>query len=116
MAQATVAVTVSRVWSDGVMLNVLGTLAVSAGPDTYATNGLTVNLNDPLIKAQRAPLFAAIYSSGGYTYYFTPGSNNTNGKLKIFTALGTELGNGVAIPAGNSGDTVTFHARFLGQL
>lgn len=115
MATAKVTVTVTDTDKEGRYLKVLGTLAISANPDTYVTNGLTVNLNDPLIKASRAPKQVAVRSQSGWIYAFVPGSDNTNGKLKIFTALGTELGNGVAIPAGNSGDTLTFEAFFLGQ-
>ena len=46
-----------------------------------------------------------IYSTNGvYSYSYVAGSNLTNGKIKIFTALGTELGAG-AYAAGYTADT-----------
>lgn len=118
MATATVAITVTNLdstWSDGKMYHVYGTLTLTASPATYLTGGLPVNFASPLIKATRAPKIVNLNSQNGYIYSYVPGTDNTNGLLKIFTAIGTELGNAVAIPAGNSGDVIQFEAIFLGQ-
>ena len=115
MAAATVTVSVVDTWFDGKYLHVIATLAIQANPATYVTGGLTVNLNDPKIKAQRAPKYVDVTSQSGNLYAFIAGSNNTNGLLKLFSAVNTEVGNGVAIPAANSGDTITCEFYFLGQ-
>lgn len=113
MAVATVTVTPLRSWVDG-MYHVFGTVAVSASADTYATGGLTMALNNALIKAQRTPQFVRFTGINGYEYAYINGSDNTNGKLKILTTAATELA-AAAVPAGVSGDTITFEAVFLGQ-
>jgi hypothetical protein len=118
MAVATAIPTVlsdNQIWTAGTMMHVLGSIALQASPATYVTGGLTLNFNVALIKAQRVPQRVNIWSQNGYIYSYVPGTDNTNGTMKIFTAIGTELGNGVAIPAGNSGDTITFEGIWLGQ-
>jgi hypothetical protein len=119
MALSTVTVTVKQTWFDGKMFHALGTIAIQASPGTYPTGGFTLALNDPLIKAQRVP--QAVYitpqalqgAQALYEYTYVPGTNNANGKLKIFTA-GAEVAAG-ATPVGVSGDTILFEALFLGQ-
>jgi len=119
MAVSTLTVAVKQTWSDGKMLHVIGTITIQASPGTYPTGGFTLNLNDPLIKAQRTPVVCYITpqalqgAQALYEYTYVPGSNNTNGKLKIFTA-GAEVAAG-ATPAGVSGDIILFEALFLGQ-
>jgi hypothetical protein len=119
MALSTVTVSVKHVWSDGVMLHVLGLIAIQASPGTYPSNGFTLSLSDPLIKAQRAPKKVHVYSHAKqngqtqYDYTYVTGTDNTNGKLKIFTG-GAELA-AAATPSGVSGDTIAFEALFLGQ-
>lgn len=119
MAVSTVTVTIQQTWMDMKMLHVFGTIAIQASPGTYPTGGFTLNLNDPLIKAQRAPLKVEVIPQSKqagqteYDYSFIPGSNNTNGKLKIFTGS-AELA-AAATPSGVSGDTIQFEALFVGQ-
>jgi hypothetical protein len=57
----------------------------------------------------------------GYVYAYVKGTDNSNGLIKIFVQDGTatnplaELGNGTAIPAGVSGDTISFQGRWKGM-
>lgn len=114
-AVATIAVSsMDQTWFDGKMFHVLGTVTIGASPLDYVSGGIAMSLSHPLIKAQRAPQAVYINSQNGYTYAYVPGADVTTGLLKIFTALGVEL-TVTTIPAGNSGDTITFEAIFLGQ-
>lgn len=119
MAASSVTVVVKQSYLDGKMYNVIGTLAIGAGPLTYVVGGLPVNFNDPLIKAQRTPVIVWIQpraqqaGQGKYSFVYIPGSNNTNGLLKIFNA-DVEL-TAAAIPIGVSGDIIDFEAQFLGM-
>ena len=123
MAASTITVNVATIdftWKSGKMYNVIGTLVVGASPLTYTTGGLAVSFNAELIKSQSAPLMCIVNGQANqaaqtqYDYTFTPGSNNTNGILKIFTG-GVELTGGAAIPSGVSADTIQFYAIFLGM-
>lgn len=120
MAVATVAISIvgaNQAFTTGNMTEFILTGTITASPATYTTGGIPCNLAAPaLVKAQRPPQFVDIISANGWFYAYINGSNSTNGTLKIFTALGTELANNAAIPAGNSGDTLTFRACFLGML
>jgi len=116
MAQALARITIPTILNtgfDGRFLNVFGTVAIDANPATYATGGIVMNLSHPLVKAQGPPIVVYVQGIGGLFYAFVPGSTVSNGLLKLFTAVGTELGNGVAIPAGNSGDTITFEGSWI---
>ncbi|MFI5420537.1 MAG: hypothetical protein ACHQ1H_06180, partial [Nitrososphaerales archaeon] len=99
-----VTITVKQVWFDGKMLHVLGLVAFGAG--TYPAGGLTMPLNDPLIKAQRTPQKVEIAAQAAqsaqalYEYTYIPGSDNTNGLVKIFTA-------GAEVSAGSTPSGVT---------
>lgn len=119
MAASTVTVTVTSDNQTFVIGNMLACIlsgTIAANPATYVTGGIVCNLAaSGLVKAQRPPQIVIVLSSAGWIYAYVPGTTAQNGTLKIFTALGTELGNGVAIPAGNSGDTLTFLAFWLGQ-
>ena len=115
MASASTSITVTHTHKNGDTFEVYGSVSITANPSTYTTGGLILDLNDPQIKAQRTPLEVVISSQAGNIYNYVPGTNNTNGTIKLFTALSTELGNGVAIPTTNSSDVITFHARFLGM-
>lgn len=105
----------NSVWFDGRMLFVLGTLTIDANPATYVTGGIACSFSHPLVKAQRVPKVIWFNSPSGSIYTYIPGTNVSNGLLKIFTGVNTELGNGVAIPAVNSGETVQFEGQWLGQ-
>ena len=119
MAASTVTVSVSsdnQTFSTGNMLAAILTGTIAANPATYVTGGIACNLAaSGLVKAQRPPQLVIVTSLSGWIYAYVNGTTAQNGTLKIFTALGTELGNGVAIPAGNSGDTLTFFVLWLGQ-
>lgn len=105
--------------------HVYGTLAIGASPLTYTTGGIACSfLGLDTIKASGAPLNVDVASqpavasaaAAKYVYQFLPGSSLGNGVLQIFTGAAaqaglTELSAG-AIPAGVSGDTIAFHARF----
>lgn len=113
-AVATISLTDPRqVWYDGRMLRAIFNLSITAGPATYTTGGIACSLAHPLIKAQGAPIRVTFTSSNDMEYYFVPGTTIANGLLKIFTAIGTELGAGVAIPAANSGDTIQCEGKWL---
>lgn len=122
MSVATVTVTVSQTTFQSPNFKVWGTLAISASPDAYAAGGLTLNFNDPLIKAQRVPLRVDIQGQAGYIFRYIKGTNNTDGKLKIFEQSGVddspldEYDDTVAIAAALSGDTINFYAEWLGML
>lgn len=121
MAVATAVPTVKQTDVDGKMFRVMGTVAIDANPATYAAGGLAMKLNDPLIKAQRAPQFVEVVGQAGYIYRYVAGADNTTGKLMIFEQSGVddspldEYDDTVAIAAAISGDTIQFRATFLGQ-
>lgn len=119
MAASAVTKTISQISSDQRNLNVRGTIAIAAGD--YATPGLTLDLSSgDLPVSADPPLDVRIYSknaaTGLYVYRYTPGSNNTNGKVQIFTGAAaqsplTELADG-ATPADVVADTIAFTAVF----
>lgn len=121
MAAAVATQTVKQTDVDGKMFRVVGTVAISAGPATYTLGGIAMNLNDPLIKAQRAPLFVEVIGQAGYIYRYIAGVDNTTGLLRIYEQSGVddtpldEFDDATAIPAAISGDTIQFRATFLGQ-
>lgn len=115
MATATVTDTPQVVSMEGKLQHVYGTIAVSATPDTYATGGLTIDLTGGTVHASRPPVWVEFTSSNGNIYAYVPGTTIANGKLKILSAVNTEVTNGTAIAAQYSGDTILYHAVFLGQ-
>jgi|SRR5579864_4346171 len=119
MPASTVAISVTsdnQTFMIGNMLACILTGTIGANPLTYVTGGIVCNLAAAgLVKAQRPPQLVIILSPAGNLYAFVPGTTSANGLLKIFTAINTELGNGNAIPAANSGETLTFFCLFLGQ-
>ena len=132
MASATATVTVNTypkgLTSDQRFLHVFGTIAISASPATYTTGGLALNFN-PLSNGENGfiqldvpnttPVQVYIDSVGGGLFEY--GWNKANNTIQIFAASAgaagsapfAELGNGVAIPAGVSGDTIAFEAVFV---
>jgi len=101
---------------------VSGTIAVDASPATYATGGITLNLNQSAVKASRTPVTVIIQGISGYDYSYIPGSDNSNGKLMIraqsaSASAGDPLAElaAAAVPAGVSSDTITFQATWKGM-
>ncbi len=91
--------------------DLVGTLAIGASPGTYVTNGLPLTSASAQAYSANAPFWGEIHGISGFQYLFDP----TNDTVRIFQQDGTtgaltEIGNGVAIPAGVSGDTI--YARF----
>ncbi len=121
MAASTVVVTVTQTEVTGKMFKVYGTLAIGASPLTYTLGGIAMALNDPLIKASRAPQSVDVKGQAGYIYRYVKGTDNTNGLLRIYEQSGVddtpldEFDDTVAIAAAISGDTINFVAEFLGQ-
>lgn len=123
MANAAVATpTVVNQYADS-NYHVTGTIAIDASPLEYRTGGLVLNMNQAAIKASRKPLRVTISGIAGYVYSYSPGTDNSDGKLMIFaqTASASEddplgqLANAVAIPAACSGDTLSFTAAYKGM-
>lgn len=99
-----------------------GTLVVGASPGTYTIGGILLNLNQALVKASRTPISVTITGIAGYIYEYIKGTDNSNGKLMIraqtnAAAAGDPLGElaASAIPAGVSGDTITYTASYAGN-
>lgn len=123
MATAVATPTVTSSYDDQVY-KVQGTLAIDASPATYLTGGLVMNMNIPLIKASRTPLQVTIQGIAGYQYSYVAGSDNSNGKVEVRAQTASaseddplgELASTVAIPAGVSGDTISFSATWKGML
>jgi len=124
MAAAVATLTVTKQWADQAY-HVLGTVAITVSPATYTTGGIVFNLNQASVKASRTLENATILGQAGYTYRYIKGTDNSNGLLMIFVPKVTgeaaddpmvELSNALAIPAGLSGDTITFAGIWKGML
>lgn len=103
---------------------VLGTIAVTASTATYTAGGIVLNFFQDAIKATRIPISVMISGIAGYLYEYVNGTDASNGLLMIraqkasasdHDAL-TELADATAMPAGVSGDTITFEAIWRGML
>lgn len=99
-----------------------GTATISASPATYSAGGIAMNLNQAAIKAQRTPLYVYINAgTNGYIYEFIRGTDNSNGKLKIYVQDAVaqnpliELTDATTIPAAISGDTLHIWATYRGM-
>jgi hypothetical protein len=105
------------------LLHIVGTVAISASPATYAATGLVMDFTGK-VETNRPPIAvsvrSAVASGSGATslfvYNFNPGTTPANGKLQVFTGAAAqsalaELADG-AVPAGVSGDTIQFEAWF----
>jgi hypothetical protein len=81
-------------WSDTKRIHVSVPDLILSG--SYITGGDTFNISNPLIKTGATqPLVCLFAPSTPYIYTYIPGSNLTNGKIKIFS-----LANGLELPAG----------------
>jgi len=93
-----------------------GTVAISPSPGTYVTNGLPISFTNEQLKVVSTKPAAVSFSGlAGYVYVY----DYTHATIRIFeTGNATtgvplqELANALAMPAGVSGDTITFHAEF----
>lgn len=93
-----------------------GTVAIDAAPDTYDDSGLTLNLASGTLQGG-VPEEVRFESANGWFYKYVAGTKITDGKIEIWgqepsnIGIGalplTELGDGDAIPASVSGDTIT---------
>ena len=78
---------------------------------SYSTGGDTIDFTTVIGKgylgrvfgAGKSPLYGAVYGTSGHSYGLIPGTTLANGKVKISTTAGTELGAG-AYPAAITGD------------
>jgi len=134
MAQATATLTVlpfpSGIENSQRRVHVLGNVAVTVSPATYAAGGIgaptTLNWTGMLESStnqavllntnKTTPLMAYFTSAGGSGYVYS--WNQANNKLQIFTGATaqsplTELTNAAAIPAAVSSDVIVFEAEFL---
>jgi len=99
----------------GHIFRATGTISVGSG--NYSAGGLTLDLRNGLIKAGGIPLRVSIQgrakqsSQTQYDYTYVPGTNSSDGLMKIFTG-GAEAG-ATTIPSGVTGDTLDFVAEWL---
>lgn len=123
MAAAIATLNVSGGW-DNIRYIVGGTVSITVSPATYTTGGIPFNLNQSDVKASRTPSDVQIQGISGYIYAYVKGTDNSNGLLKVFgqssgASAGDpliELASSSAIPAGVSGDTISFQGRWKGML
>lgn len=129
MAASVATATVNGSYSDS-RYHAWGTLAIGASPLTYTsggiactfvpTSGFSTPTNKPLL-ASVVPDFVIVEGLAGYTYSYIPGATLGAGLLKILVQDGVsqnplaELTTNSAIPAGVSGDTVTFIGQWPGM-
>ena len=116
MAEAKMTPTSKRVWDDGKKIHVVGTLVVAPGPDTYTAGGNAVDfvanmvdgagLGIPLPGIGAQPFYAEVQGLAYIGQY-----NPSTKKLKMIAFGGTEAAAG-AVPAGLSGDVITFYLIF----
>src|SRR6266852_3794634 len=103
-----VALAVSDIDNSGKSLYLTVILTFSG---SYATGGDTVDFTTVIGKtylgrvfvAAKSPLYGYAAGTSGHSYGLIPGTTMANGKIKISTASGTELGAG-AYPAAITGD------------
>jgi hypothetical protein len=121
-AVATVTVTQQNSFVFGNKYVVIGSVAITASPATYATGGLAMSFFQDLVKASLPPAMVIFTQETGYDYQYIPGADASAGLLKIFVQDGVsgnplaEMTNATAIPAAVSGDTINFIAIFNGML
>jgi hypothetical protein len=120
MAEASIVVTVTdEMPLPGKGFLVMGTLAVDAASDTYATGGLALGVAEfagkvPVASGQ-APKHLIATGIAGYVYEFKKATNRLQIRAQTNAAAeDAPLGElaASAIPAGVSGDTITFIALF----
>ena len=103
-----IALAITDIDNSGKSLYLTCTLTFSGN---YSTGGDTIDFTTVAGKgylgrtfqASKAPLYGAAYGTSGHSYGLIPGTTLANGKVKISTTAGTELGAG-AYPAAITGD------------
>jgi len=116
MAEAKITPTSKKVWDDGKKIHVVGLLTVAPAADTYTAGGnaldFVANMVDgaglgiPLPGIGSQPFYAEVQGLAYIGQY-----NPTTKKMKFVAFGGTEVTAG-AVPAGLSGDTITFYLIF----
>lgn len=117
MAEAKITPTSKKVWDDGKKIHVVGLLAVAPSADTYTAGGnaldFVANMVDgaglgvPLPGISAQPFWVNILGNSYFGQY-----NPTTKKVKLSVIVGgAEVAAG-AVPAGLSGDTITFYLIF----
>lgn len=108
-------------WVAGDKFSAIGTVAVSASPDTYSPGGIPFPLSSgTAIKSSKKPDYVSISGSSGYAYIYVYGTSASTGKLMIMqggaavSSPAAELG-AVAIPATVSADTIHIMMIFPGM-
>jgi len=118
MADAVATPTVTQQWFDGKRTHVIGTIAVSASPATYATGGIVCDFTGLVKGNNSAPQFMQVLGQAGFIYRFVAGATVSAGKFMIFVenTVGTNSPLAqhtvAAIGSGVSGDTINFYGIF----
>ena len=104
-------------------VDICGTAAFGASPLTYSTGGVAVSWAIPSNRFSAnsgKPVFAQFFSQtpNPVTNLYIYAYNSATAKLLIYTGAAaqtalTELTDGASIPAGVSGDSIFFVARFV---
>jgi hypothetical protein len=111
MAVATVTPTVNN-YPTGVDMGlnkgrIFGTIAISgAGNGTYQTNGLPISFSGLVAGLSGSTVMAWFNSLAGLFYAYDP----VHGTFRIYSAFGTELGNGATVTTTYTNDTIEFEA------
>ena len=125
MATGTMTPTITSTSRNQDNLIVFGTIAVSAGTDTYATGGLVCSFAglDTLKTSATKPVWISIMSApaagtspSGWLYNYCYGTSLATGKVAIFGSNSSatnlaEYGNGSALTTVAT-DVITFRAEF----
>lgn len=96
----------------GDFYRVLGTITLTPS-GTYTTGGIPTSLFTDLNKAATAPLLVEINSANGNIYNFIPGTDGSNGLLKCYSGIATEVTDTGALTS-QLADTITFTAYYNG--
>src|SRR6266404_3038272 len=99
--------TIQHHWMDTKKIHVRATVIATG---VYTTGGDVLTMKNSEIKSDSSPEFTLFQGLSGYGYRYVPGTNRTNGKLKVFLA-GTEIGAG-AYPAAVLADIISFYGIF----
>lgn len=98
-----------EVWTDGQRLHITKQIVLSGN---YTTGGENLSLAINNVKTSTVPYYVDVQGlTGAYTYKFIPGSNLTNGHLKVFNGT-SEIASG-AYPANVVADVITFYGITL---